>query len=94
MIITQCHCKPPRSFDLRVVRSLGAREEVSRHVGTAVGVGVVQRQVIHIVEDEAIPTGKVERLLEAHVQQRGSVELKIVVLSRGHIDTTWLERVL
>lgn len=48
--------------------------KVARHVSAAVVVPVVLHQVVHVVEDQAVPVQVLHGLFEAHVEQHGSVE--------------------
>lgn len=48
--------------------------KVARHLPAAVVVAVVFRDVVHVVEDQAVPAQVLHGLQEAHVEQHGSVE--------------------
>jgi len=48
--------------------------KVPRHVGAAVVVAVVLHEVVHVVEDQAVPVQVLHGLLVAHVEQHGAVE--------------------
>lgn len=48
--------------------------KMARHLPAAVVVAVVFRDVVHIVEDQAVPAQVLHGLQEAHVEQHGSVE--------------------
>lgn len=44
------------------------------HVPAAVVVPVILHEVIHVVEDQTVPVQVFHGLLEAHVEQHGSIE--------------------
>lgn len=48
--------------------------EVARHLTTAVVVSVVLWDVVHIMEDQAVPVQVLHGLQESHIKQHGSVE--------------------
>ena len=48
--------------------------KVSGHVGAAVVVSVVLHEVVHVVEDQTVPVKVLHGLLEADIEQHGSVK--------------------
>lgn len=48
--------------------------KVARHLTTAVVVSIVLWDVVHIMEDQAVPVQVLHGLQESHIKQHGSVE--------------------
>lgn len=55
---------------------------MARHLPAAVVVAVVFRDVVHVVEDQAVPVQVLHGLQEAHVEEHGPVEGLAAALER------------
>lgn len=60
--------------DSHVIVLVELDRKVPGHVPAAVVVPVVLHEVVHVVEDQAVPVQVFHGLLEAHVEQHRSIE--------------------
>lgn len=65
--------------------------KVSGHVRAAVVVSVVLHEVVHVMEDQTVPVNVLHGLLEADVEQHGSVKRLRAPLKKKKLDTFILQ---